>query len=242
MTTRDSLDDAQGRARQEMVDLLMRQGLSAYEARAYLALVMRSSGTADDVAEASGVPRTSAYKALDALKAKAYVTMGQGRPAMYYPVPPREVRDRAVAELDRTFERLEAVRGIMSDRGSPQLIYTIAGRSKVLDKAGEMLDSAATSVLVSAPSPAMLLRPHSAKIAKARERGVEFTIVAEPSAKVMEGAEVVRKTDLFAIELIADGDKAMIASPDLSMCGFSDDPFLVGYLEHFFWSVLDKQN
>ena len=45
--------------------------------------------------------------------------------------------------------------------------------------------------------------------------------------------EVHRKSDLLATDLISDSEMAMIASPDLELCGFSDNPFIAEHLERF---------
>jgi len=221
-------------ARQEIQSLLMRMGLSSYEAKAYLALVMRSHGSAEEIAEAAGIPRTSAYKVLTSLRVKAFATTGGGRPAVFYPVPPRDIRDRTVAELDQAFEKIEALKGLLSERGTPQLIYTITGKDKVLAKMGEMIDVAKETLFISSPVMREILGAHSARLARAMNRGVKITVVAEPSAKVPEATEVFRKQDLFATDAITDGELAMLASPDLTICGYSDNQFLVTYFEHFF--------
>ena len=56
--------------KEDILALLKRTGLSDYEAKASLAMVLRSHGTAEDVADTADIPRTSAYKVLDALKQK----------------------------------------------------------------------------------------------------------------------------------------------------------------------------
>ena len=66
--------------KEDILALLKRTGLSDYEAKAYLALVLRSHGTAEDVADTADIPRTSAYKVLDALKQKGFVTSREAAP------------------------------------------------------------------------------------------------------------------------------------------------------------------
>lgn len=221
-------------AQQEILSLLMKIGLSGYEAKAYLALVMRSHGSAEEIAEAAEIPRTSAYKVLNSLRVKAFATIGGGRPAVFYPVPPKDIRDRTVAELDQVFDKMEMLKGMLSERGTPQLIYTITGKEKVLSKLGEMIDASRETFFISSPVLREVTAAHSARLARALKRGVKITVVAEPSAKVPEATEVIRRQDLFATDAITDSELAMIASPDLTICGYSDNPFLVTYFEHFF--------
>jgi sugar-specific transcriptional regulator TrmB len=226
--------------KEEILTLLRRMGLSDYEAKAYLALVMRSHGSAEDVAEVADIPRTSAYKVLEALMNKGYVLARGGRPAVFHPVPPDEIRDRMMADVQRIFRQLESLKGSLSERGMSQLIYTITGKEKVLAKIGEMLDLAKERFFLSSPVLLDINTTHAAKFSNAMKRGVRITIVAEPSAKVPEASEVIRRRDLLAIDVITDDELALIASPDLSICGFTDNPFLVGYLDNFFQMSLEK--
>jgi sugar-specific transcriptional regulator TrmB len=226
--------------KEEILLLLKRTGLSDYEARAYLALVMRSHGTAEDVAGIANVPRTSTYKVLETLKKKGYVTATGGRPVVYHPVSPTEIKARLTSELERTFQQLESLKGSLSERGTSQLIYTISGKEKILVKIGEMLDRAKKRFFLSSPVLLDINTSSGQKFVNALKRGVTVTIVTEPSIKVPEATEVIRKPDLLAVDVISDDEMALIASPDLSICGFTDNPFLVAYLDNFFQMSLEK--
>ncbi len=226
--------------KEKILALLRRMDLSDYEAKVYLALVLRSHGSAEDVAETASIPRTSAYKVLTNLEQKGFVNARGGRPAVFHPVPPMEIKERLAAELDRTFRQLDSVKGSLTDRGTPQLVYTITGREKVLAKIGEMLDLAKERFFLSSPALMEINVAHALKFSNAIRRGVTITVVAEPSAKVPEASEVIRKIDLLATDVITDDEIAMIASPDLSICGFTDNPFLAAHLDHFFQMALEK--
>ena len=60
--------------KQEILLLLKQAGLSDYEAKAYVALVMRSHGSAENISDIAEIPRTSIYKVLNGLKEKGFVT------------------------------------------------------------------------------------------------------------------------------------------------------------------------
>jgi sugar-specific transcriptional regulator TrmB len=224
----------------EIVSQLKKFGLSDYEAKAYLALVMRGFGTAEEVADVAGIPRTSTYKTLDALQQKGYVVLRGGRPTVFRPVPPTEVKERLCSHLDSMFSKLEALQGMLSERGTPQLIYTIAGKDKVLSKIGEMLDASQHHFIISSPSIRMIGGELEDKFKEALKRGVDVLVVAEPSSRTPEGVRVLRKPDLIATDVISDGEMAMIASPDLALCGFTDNPFLALHLENFINLALEK--
>src|SRR4030042_1567483 len=62
-------------------------GLSQYESRAYLALVALGSSTANFVAEAAQIPRTSAYKVMESLEKKGFARKLPGRPVSFLAKP-----------------------------------------------------------------------------------------------------------------------------------------------------------
>ncbi len=69
----------------QIASVLGNLGLSNYEARAYVALILRTHATAEEVAELAMIPRTSAYKALQSLVSKGFAQETDGRPAIYHP-------------------------------------------------------------------------------------------------------------------------------------------------------------
>jgi len=71
-------------------------------------------------------------------------------------------------------------------------------------------------------------------------RGVEVTIITEPMLKVPPCTRSYRKKDMLATDVISDSQSAMIASPDLSLCGYSDNPFISGHLDNFMRMVVER--
>jgi len=220
--------------------VLEKIGLSDYESRALVALIVKNQASADEVAELARIPRTSAYKALQALKEKEFVTSVEGRPTNFYPVPLEQVRARVIGELEEVFTKLEAVRGLLSEKGIPQLVYTISSKRGVLGKIGEMLDASKTRFVISTPAIQEVRSVHSQRFKEAVARGVEVIIITEPMLKVPPCTRSYRKRDLLATDVISDGLSAMIASPDLSLCGFSDNPFISGHLDNFMRIVIER--
>ena len=213
--------------------VLVKLGLSEYEARGYVALVALGAGTANLVAEVAQVPRTSAYKILKSLEAKGFATPKAGRPRSFAPVEPSEVAARTVAEVRESFEKISSVRNILSDRGVPQLVYTIMGRERVLDKIGEMLDRTEHTFVISSPSITGLSRRLGKRFAAATTRGVHIKVITSPFVKVPKGIDVVRREGLIATDVVSDGKAALLAAPDLSACGYTDNEALAAHLEAF---------
>lgn len=229
-----SLDlDSIGEEYNKIAAILGKIGLSDYESKAYVALIAKNHATAEEIAELARIPRTSAYKALQSLKEKRFVTLTEGRPAIFHAIPIEETRESVLEEIKDTFDKLHMIQGMLSERGTPQLVYTISGRKGVLSKIGEMLDSATRSFIISTPVMAEIRNEHAQRFRDAVKRGVEVVIIAEPSVKMPESTRVHRRKDLLATDVISDGRTAMIASPDLSLCGYSDNPFISSHLENF---------
>ncbi len=213
--------------------VLKNLGLSEYEARAYVSLVAAGASSARSVADVAHVPRTSAYKILTSLERKGFVRSIEGRPRRFAPVDPTELSKRLVSVIEQSFGRLESIKNVLSERGVPQLVYTIMGKERVLDKIGEMLDKAEESFAISSPSVSEIRRALAKRFAAAISRGVRVLVITRPFVKVPKGADVRRREGLIATDIISDGRLALIAAADLSACGYTDNEALARHLEEF---------
>ncbi|MEE9116158.1 MAG: helix-turn-helix domain-containing protein [Thermoplasmata archaeon] len=208
-------------------------GLSNYEARAYIALVAHGYGDAETIAETSGIPRTSSYKVLQSLCQKGFAMSTSGRPKIFKPEEPKKLMEKIIPPITDTFDKLETLSEIMRDRGEPQLVYTITGKSRVIAKIGELLDKSSKSVIIASPNFHEIRAPLAKKIDNAIGRGVSITIITGAGQKVPENAKVVHKNRLIASDVIINGTTALLASADLAACGFTDNASLAKHLENF---------
>ncbi|MCU0860435.1 MAG: TrmB family transcriptional regulator [Thermoplasmata archaeon] len=219
---------------------LSKLGLNEYEARAYVALVVLGSSTPSLVSELGQIPRTSAYRVLEGLVKRGFAREKEGRPRSFVPVPPSELSDRFVAEVEDAFGKLDTVKDILSERGVPQLVYTIMGKDRVLDKIGEMIDKAETSFVISSPSFPEVRRRLSKRFQAAASRGVEVTVITKPFVKVPKAFTAVRRNALIATDVISDGTAALLASSDLNACGFTDNATLAAHLADFLRTMSER--
>ncbi len=225
--------DALSREYAAISGTLSRLGFSEYEARAYIALVALGSASANLVAEIAQIPRTSAYKVMASLERNGAVRMLEGKPRAYAPVEPTDLSKRFVGEIEDAFKKISSVRDMLSQRGVPQLVYTVMGRDRVLEKIGEMLDKAEHTFTISSPSLVEMRQRLGKRFANALSRGVTLTVITSPFVKAPGGATVVRRKGLIATDVISDGKTALIAAPDLSACGYTDNEALSKHLEDF---------
>src|SRR3990172_6767217 len=114
-------------------------GLSGYEARGYIALVAHGYGSAETIAETAKIPRTSAYKVLQSLCSKGFAISTRGRPTIFKPESPAKIKEKVIERLSESFDKLDLIHEILREKGEAQLVYTITGKARLLDKVGELL-------------------------------------------------------------------------------------------------------
>ena len=216
-------------------------GLSSYEAKGYIALVAHGHGSAEMIAETAHIPRTSAYKVLQSLVAKGFAISTRGRPTIFKPEPPAKIKEKVIEQLGESFDKLDMMHEILRDKGEPQLVYTVAGKARVMEKIGEMLDTATRGVTIATPAFFEIREKLSKKIENAMERGVQISLITEPGQKVPEGAKVYYRKGLIATDVIADSERAMIAAPDLTACGFTDNAALAAHLDAFLQILMTEK-
>ncbi len=216
-------------------------GLSSYEAKGYIALVAHGHGSAEMIAETAHIPRTSAYKVLQSLVTKGFAISTRGRPTIFKPEPPAKIKEKVIERLGESFEKLDLMHEILRDKGEPQLVYTVAGKARVMGKIGEMLDTATGGVTIATPAFFEIREKLAKKIENAMKRGVLIQLITEPGQKVPEGAKVYYRKGLIATDIIADGERAMIAAPDLTACGFTDNAALAAHLDAFLQILMTEK-
>ena len=215
-------------------------GLSSYEARGYVALVAHGHGSAEAIAETAKIPRTSAYKVLQSLCTKGFAISTKGRPTIFKPESPGKIKGRVTEHISETFDKLDMLHEILRDKGEPQLVYTIAGKHRVLEKAGELLDTCQDAFIIATPTMHEIREALTKKLGNAIERGIRLTIITEPLQKVPDGAQVYWKKGLLATTIIADAERALLASPDLQASGYTDNANLAKYLESFLQILMEQ--
>ena len=227
--TRDELE-AEFRALSRKLEMI---GLSPYEARAYIALVAHGYGNAEAIATTAQIPRTSAYKILQSLQSKGFAIAAQGRPKIYKPEAPSKIYKQIQVSLKDTFEKLELLHEIITEKGIPQLVFTITGKHKVIEKIGELLDVSTKEFLISTPVFSEIQDLLDKKIQNAVKRGVKITIITAPGQRIPKNTTVVRKSGLIATDIIRDKQEALLASPDLNACGYGNNVLLAEHMQRF---------
>ncbi len=224
----------------KLVDSLQKLGLSMYEARAFLALVVLGVGSAEVVAQTAKIPRTSAYKVLDSLEDKGFAVSMEGRPKVYKPMELKEIKEKIVEEVNELFDKLEFIQEFLMEKGEPQLVYTIYGKERVMKKIAEIIDLTEKEIIISTPIFSEIRKNLIKNIEMALNRGVKVIVITHPNQKIPKGVESHRKEGLIATDIVSDNKRALLASPELNACGYTDNPALAQHLTHFINIMIEK--
>ncbi len=97
--------------KEDLVNKLKQLGLTTYEAKAYLALVLRGTATASEICDISGIPYTRIYDVLASLENKGMAVTIPGRPLKFRAIDPRTVleniRNRIIDDYSRRIKEVE---------------------------------------------------------------------------------------------------------------------------------------
>lgn len=139
--------------------------LNIYETKVWLALLSKGVASAGEIAELSGVPRSRTYDVLESLEKRGFAIVKIGKPVKYISVKPTEVIEKmksktlnaaqekikSLSNLKTTQEYLELEQlhtvGI-SPIKSAEITGSLKGRSNVLSRIRELLETAEKEVLI----------------------------------------------------------------------------------------------
>ncbi len=146
---------------------LREMGLSKYETKIYVSLLMRGVATASELSDLSGVPYTRVYDVLNSLESKGLIASIPGRPLRYQALDPElafrnmyELEKRALeeklAELERNISRIVRLasrikpgRGARSDK-----VLIVKGKTSIGNYILHMARTATGRILVVEPAGA----------------------------------------------------------------------------------------
>ncbi|GEC29747.1 MULTISPECIES: TrmB family transcriptional regulator [Pseudonocardia] len=152
---------------------LQRLGMSGYEAKAYVALVLAAEPVNGyEVAKRSGVPRSTVYETLGKLvgRGAAYEVRTDDDAIGYVPLPPRSLLERMRREFDRTIGVLEDELPRLASPPPARLVHSLGERSTLLERAEDIVTVAEGELYMSGwPEDLDVLTPGARR---AEERGV----------------------------------------------------------------------
>lgn len=224
--------------------LLRELGFGFHEAMVIIALSQVESSAVSDLSTVTGIHHANLYSVLDGLVAKGIVMAHEGRPKVYEIAPLNHFRDLLTSRVDRVVEDLELIQS-QSKRevAVPTLIFTISGKLDVEMKILGMMAKAKGKILLSAPNMPQLGGSINAALIDAADRDVEVRLILTEPVQTDSSFEQRIKRNTHAVNLVVDREEALIAMPDLSVCGFADNTLIALQLEDYLeqtWNMARK--
>ncbi len=208
--------------------LLMDMGLNEYQASALANLLYLGETKASILSRASGVPRVRIYGVLEELAKRGLIHIRPGRPAMYSPMPPRDLASTLIAEArDEMRRRLEALEGYAEEflplaeeiylKGGkveerPPLLRIVSVGEASLEETRRLYRSARRSIRIL--TRAMEYLPEvEEELKMAASQGVEIRVIMMSSRRLGEEDRRKRDETMRRIREIL-GDRAEIKVAD----------------------------
>ena len=227
---------------EKVAEMLKLFGLSAYEAQGFSALVYHGVANADEIADTAKIPRTSAYKVMESLVEKGYAKETEGRPKMFKPEDLESLRKKIDMRVQELFSEMRMMQEELPPKGDPQLVYTIYGRSRVMNKISEMINLAEKELYICTPMVKEMRLEMKKNIENALRRNVKVIFVTPPNKRVPPNVQTFRKEGLIATDIVSDRTRALLAGPDLNACGYTDNPALAMHVYQFVQMIIDSSD
>ncbi len=227
---------------EKVAEMLKMFGLSAYEAQGFSALVYHGVANADEIADTAKIPRTSAYKVMESLVEKGFAKETEGRPKMFKPEDLEVLRKNMDMRVQELFSEMRMMQEELPSKGDPQLVYTIYGRTRVMNKIAELINLAEKELYICTPMVKEMRLEMKKHIENAIRRNVKVIFVTPPNKRVPQNVQVFRKDGLIATDIVADKSRALLAGPDLNACGYTDNPALAMHVYQFVQMIIDSSD
>ena len=221
-------------------------GFGVHETAVILALNKVESTSVADLSSETGIHHANLYAVLDSLVGKGLVVLIDGRPKKYQFSPLSHVEEMFSTKLEQLLRDLRMLQQSRESKSvQPALIYTIRGSVDVLAKMHAMVNRAEKTIFIVVPDMESLGMMMFEALKEAKERGVRIKAILgkRPTLKELKFQYRI-KEDTLAIDLIMDSIEALISMPDLSVCGYSDNPLISMQFEGFLqqsWDISRKE-
>ncbi|ANY05854.1 TrmB family transcriptional regulator [Pseudonocardia sp. HH130630-07] len=225
---------------QRVIGELQRLGMSGYEAKAYVTLVVAGEPlNGYEVAKRSGVPRSTVYETLGKLvgRGAAYEVRTDDDGVGYVPLPVASLLERMRRDFDRTIDVLEREMPQLSSPLQARLVHSLDEKRILLERAEDVVAAAFHMVEIAARAEDLVaLKP---ELRRAEQRGVDIRVVVyghdpDPVGRTIEhryaGNERIRQYPGWRLLVaVADRTQAVVGGLDGSRTRglYTDDPATV---------------
>ena len=148
----------------DLYERLRKLGLTQYEARVYVSLIMRGTATASELSDISGVPYTRIYDVIAGLERKGMVVRIPGRPVKYKAVEPRvalkRLSEQLIAKYREDIKMIELITQhlinefdkLFSPRRETGEIQIIRNRVTIIDTLEQILRESRKTLMILTPN------------------------------------------------------------------------------------------
>lgn len=216
----------------ESLSLLTRVGLNQYESRAYLSLINSAPVTASEVSEIASIPRPRAYDILEGLAKKGFVSVQPGRPVKFTAVDVDEafssLKKHKTEEITKELVDMDKIATGLKTRVKeikPEIkeednhVWVLRERKNIHSKIESLINNAKESVIIATSDNELKQKidAYENTLKKAKERGVDITVLANKetkhSKKAGEFAKVITKQHNHRM-FVADNHVVLYLTPD----------------------------
>jgi len=167
---------------EQAIGLLQELGLKEYEAKSFVALTRRQSGTAKDISETSEVPRTRVYDAIRVLEEKGLVETQHSNPQVFRAVSIDEAINTLQAEYtERTESLRDTLQGLepVDDTQSTEVtheVWTLADDQGITSRTEQLLKQAEDEAILVVGHGSVFTDRLAEALQAAQRRGVDVII------------------------------------------------------------------
>lgn len=133
----------------EVINCFNELGLSKYEGKIYLALLRNNLSYGSEIQKLSGVPGPKVYETLNSLMAKGLVYPSGDNPVRYQPLPLEDYVQKNIQKHQRINNYLLDHKNIICQNKYPNWLWQMQGYDNLMSKAGELIDKAEKSIIIS---------------------------------------------------------------------------------------------
>lgn len=210
----------------ELIEKLMKYGLTRQESIIYMTLHSDGELTGYEVAKLTGISRSNVYTALAGLVEKGVAYVIEESVTKYTPVSFEEFSNNFIHNLQET--RQEIIKSLPKRKEESQGYITIRGNKNILDKLRNMIKDTKYRIYVAVSSE--ILIQHIDELKLLVDKGVKIVILVDKPFE-LEGATIYLKKKIDCqIRLICDSRKVLtgqLCSQEEATCLYSENQNLV---------------
>lgn len=175
-------------------------GLSKYESRAYLTMIVKGSLAVSEIAYYANLPRTKVYQTVKKLEKKRLAVMSKQKPLICSAIPPEEafseivnVYERRLKNMRNIVDRLQKINDeSQRPRGSEERRYFILDANSALEKIGSLIANSRSSVTAT-------LDPWGLRLISQCKQSIVRALTAGVGVRMIFGSQCLGNENVFQL-------------------------------------------